>query len=331
VEKEGGWIFISHSHKDVDLVRKIRNYLEAIGLEPLMFYLKCLTDDNEIEGLIKREIDERDWFIYVDSVNARNSKWVQTEREYIEKFDDKTVFTINLNDNLGIQLDRLEHIAKQMIAYIVYAHADLDLQKKVKAKLIEKDMLIISDEEIVGDDTAIEERLSKAVRDAAKSGFCVVLITERAANSIGIQLELAEVKKQGGKIVPVYVGNAKATKELLQYIGDVQGVHIDREPTSEQLDLIVEEILERVEFYDFDFKRSNGFQSAKTIHLPMISQINAETFAECSRLECVYIPDSVIYISPNAFDKHPDILVKCPPNSYAEQYCKKKGIKYELC
>jgi hypothetical protein len=30
---------------DIDLVRKIRNHLESLGLEPLMFYLKCLSDE----------------------------------------------------------------------------------------------------------------------------------------------------------------------------------------------------------------------------------------------------------------------------------------------
>ena len=73
---EGGWVFISHSHKDLGAVRKIRNHLEKLGFEPLMFYLKCLSDENEIEELIKREIDERDWFIYADSQSARASRWV---------------------------------------------------------------------------------------------------------------------------------------------------------------------------------------------------------------------------------------------------------------
>ena len=67
MQKDGGWIFISHSHLDIELVRKIRNELEAKGFEPLLFYLKCLNDDSEIEDLIKREINEREWFIYVDS------------------------------------------------------------------------------------------------------------------------------------------------------------------------------------------------------------------------------------------------------------------------
>ena len=64
---EGGYMFISHSHLDIEKVRKIRNALEEAGFDPLCFYLKCLTDEDEVEGLIKREIDAREWFVYIDS------------------------------------------------------------------------------------------------------------------------------------------------------------------------------------------------------------------------------------------------------------------------
>ena len=47
------WIFLSHSNKDFAKVRLIRNYLEEHSLRPLMFYLKCLSNDDEINDLIK--------------------------------------------------------------------------------------------------------------------------------------------------------------------------------------------------------------------------------------------------------------------------------------
>ena len=82
---EGGDVFISHSHKDFEYVRLVRNSLEEDGFSPLCFYLKCLSDEEEIVDLIKREIDVRSIFIYVDSENARKSRWVQMEREYIQR------------------------------------------------------------------------------------------------------------------------------------------------------------------------------------------------------------------------------------------------------
>ena len=83
-KSEGGYVFISHAHKDIGAIRKIRNYLEDNGLEPICFYLRCLSDNDEILDLIKREIDAREWFLLVDSENARQSKWVKTEVEYIK-------------------------------------------------------------------------------------------------------------------------------------------------------------------------------------------------------------------------------------------------------
>lgn len=71
------WIFLSHSNVDYDKVRKVRNMLEEQGLRPIMFFLKCLNDDDEIDDLIKREIDCRTRFILCDSPNARCSTWVK--------------------------------------------------------------------------------------------------------------------------------------------------------------------------------------------------------------------------------------------------------------
>ena len=121
MNKDGGWIFISHSHLDIDIVRRIRNKLEDRGFEPLMFFLKCLNDDNEIESLIKREINEREWFIYVESDNAANSRWVKSEREYIAQLSGKKVFTIDINGDITQQI---ENITRQLIVFISYAHKE---------------------------------------------------------------------------------------------------------------------------------------------------------------------------------------------------------------
>lgn len=77
------WVFLSHSNKDYDKVKEVRNMLENMSFRPIMFYMLCLSDNDEVDNLIKREIDARTRFIYCDSENARESKWVQTELEYI--------------------------------------------------------------------------------------------------------------------------------------------------------------------------------------------------------------------------------------------------------
>ena len=70
--------------------------------------------------------------------------------------------------------------------------------------------------------------------------------------------------------------------------------------------------------------------TARSISLPTISVIDNMTFWDCDNLECVYIPESVVYITADAFEDHPDILVKCRTGSYAHEYCVKNNIRFQL-
>lgn len=325
----GGWIFISHSHQDIDLVRRIRNHFEKLGFEPLMFYLKCLSDESEIETLIKREIDEREWFVYADSPNARESKWVKTEREYIEKSEGKKIFVIDLQSNLELQLRQIEHITRQMKVFISYSHRDAALYHMLKDKLEEKDMRVLSDEDIqLGNNW--QESVFTNISSACRDGFVLLLITEHLCKSSFIVGEIKRAKEEGGKIVPIYVGDGTLYPELLDIIGNVQGVHINESPSGEEIDKVVNSILHRVEYYSNDFTNAYGYRSAETIHLPPISCIDGSTFWDCENLKCVYIPNSVVYITPDAFDDHKDILIKCYAGSYCESYCIKHSLNYEI-
>lgn len=81
--EEGFWVFISHSTKDFERVRLVRNALEDSGFRPILFYLKCMENEEEVNELLKREIDARRRFILCDSPNAQASKFVQSEVNYI--------------------------------------------------------------------------------------------------------------------------------------------------------------------------------------------------------------------------------------------------------
>lgn len=327
--KSGGWVFISHSHQDISLVRQIRNYLEGMGFEPLMFFLKCLSDDDEIEELIKREIREREWFLFADSPNARVSKWVQTERAYIETLTGKRVFTIDLKADLEQQLREIRRIGRQMRVFLSYAYPDTRLAEKLRDKFIQRDMLVHWDRDLTaGVDWAQSARAE--VENACREGFVVLLITEAFAKSACVRQEIQSAIAAKGKIVPVFVGKATLPPDLLQELGDVQGCTVAEDPSEEALDQIVEQVLRRVEYYHSDFTTSAGYRSAESIRLPAISRIDNLTFWDCENLKCVFIPDTVIYITPDAFEDHPHILVRCHPGSYAEQYCRRNQIRYEL-
>ena len=95
--------------------------------------------------------------------------------------------------------------------------------------------------------------------------------------------------------------------------------------------MLIKEILKGVEFYDSS-NNNNCFYRVENngIRLFNISRIDRKTLMEHKNLEWIYLPDSVIYITMDAFKDHPNIIVKCSPNSYAEHYCIKNGIKFEL-
>ena len=57
----------------MEQVRPIRNELERRGHNPLLFFLKCLEDDDaRLPELTREEIQARAWFILCDSLNAKS-------------------------------------------------------------------------------------------------------------------------------------------------------------------------------------------------------------------------------------------------------------------
>ena len=91
------YIFISHSHQDIDKVRVIRNYLESLNGEPILFFLLSQTDKNKITKLIKEEIEARIWFILCDSDNAKQSEWVKSEIEFANEIGKHNIVNIPID------------------------------------------------------------------------------------------------------------------------------------------------------------------------------------------------------------------------------------------
>lgn len=242
--REGGWVFISHSHRDIDSVRIIRNELEKLGFEPLMFYLRCLSDEEEIEGLIKREISEREWFIYADSKNARASRWVQTEREYIESFENKHIFTVDLEADLNEQLQRISYITRQMKVFLAHSAIDYEAAFRLKERLIKKDVLVYSNEDYTPG-KSWQKTAKKNIGDASRDGFVIFIITQRSILSQNMLYEVMLARHAGGKIIPVFVGDVTPEGKLAEYLSDTTPIRVSEKPTDEELDGIVSIVLKR--------------------------------------------------------------------------------------
>ncbi len=242
---EGGYVFISHSHQDIKEVRKIRNVMEEHGFEPLCFYLRCLSDDDEIEGIIKREIDSREWFVYIDSANARKSKWVQKEREYIKNLGDKKILEIDLDCNDAESIS--DKIMKSMRVFVSYSIYDSELARRICNKFIERDLRVFypddSMPEGVYEGEGFAARRFRELNSAALFGCVVVLFTKASIASEYIWKEMEFSCKNNARIIPVFVDiKCEELNGLEYYISKYQGVFIDSNSLDTDIDMLVDKV-----------------------------------------------------------------------------------------
>lgn len=179
------WIFLSHSNKDYEKVRQVRNMLEEQDLRPLMFFLHCLNDDDEIDELIKREIDCRTRFILCDSENAQSSKWVQKEVEYI-KSKDRMYETIDLSKSIeDIENDLMQFIAKTRI-FVSYNREEVNLAKKFALRINKYDFSVYMDMLWDATQTYQQDYAKETIRQldsSVENGIVVAFINERIFKS----------------------------------------------------------------------------------------------------------------------------------------------------
>ncbi len=172
------WVFISHSNKDFEQVRKVRNYLEEHSCRPLLFYLMCLSDDAEIDQLIKREIDCRTRFIFCESAHSRTSRWVQSEIAYM-KSSRKNFTTIDLSKPDNIIQKELDKFLQSIQAYFLYSNHEAELAQDALQHVSKYD---------------IRCRCCSGTGSAEgiiHSGFVVVFASGHSLNDPAVQAELA--------------------------------------------------------------------------------------------------------------------------------------------
>lgn len=238
---EGGYIFLSHSHNDIEKVREIRNNLENEGFEPLCFYLKCLDDDSEIEDLIKREIDAREWFVFINSENARKSKWVTLEREYITRTDSKKIITVDLEDEQSVS-DAIHKISHNLRIFISYSAKDESLARRIKNRFQIKDYLVFFAPDSIPAGSDFVAVIANAIVDASKDGAVIVLLTPNSIQSEWVQREIGFASHNGGKIIPVLVDDVELYGALLYDLGTIQTYNLKDNPTDDEIDEMIDKI-----------------------------------------------------------------------------------------
>ncbi|MCE5237948.1 toll/interleukin-1 receptor domain-containing protein [bacterium] len=204
---EGAWIFVSHSHRDLEEVRRVRNALEAKGHNPLLFFLRCLDDNAELDDLIRREIEARTWFLLCDSPNARNSKWVQMELEYIRGLPGKYTANVDLTHDWDEQLAAVTGLSRRVTIYMAYSREDQELVRPIAEALRQHEYRVyFDDDDAAGVDLAGIMR--RSIETAAAEGFILLFVSEAGLRSEWVEYEYKYALEQGGMVVPVTIGPA---------------------------------------------------------------------------------------------------------------------------
>lgn len=209
------YFFISHSHKDIEKVRIIRNVIEeTFFYEPILFFLKCLSDENEVTSLIQREIKERIWFVYCKSENAEKSKYVQMEREYIKKLisEGKNIHILEIDiDKYEIWDKECYNYIREQIAFkvrktnifISYSHRNYQIANLIIKTLKENGFTVFYDETFLNGDMWNIQIKSEIKKHSYKDGAVVVLCTEEYFESDAVSYEVAEAIMNNALLIPV--------------------------------------------------------------------------------------------------------------------------------
>ena len=238
VKNGGCWIFLSHSSHDIEKVRMIRNEFEKYGQNPLAFHLKCLTTDTEsgkqeLDNLIKREIDAREWFVFCDSDSARLSEYVQMEMNYIINNNKKNIWSIDMSKPISEIRKTVEDICTKMKVFISFYSSERPIADTLRKELIKRDFEVW---EPAVSDTNWKKPFRSAIKDAAKYGFFISLITKHYSESKIMEWEVMQAMSNGALIIPLVCGDA----EIPKYLQHIQCYKLPCVPRESDIHLVVE-------------------------------------------------------------------------------------------
>ena len=241
MKKGGCWIFLSHSSQDIDKVRIIRNEFEKHSHNPLAFHLKCLNADTpegkqELDTLIKREIDSREWFVFCESPAASRSEYVQMEKDYILKTGKQKVWSINMSLPIDAILAKIKEICTLIKVYISYTRRDgYEVYKQLSNALIEKDFDVWDSECDIVPGTEVYTEIQSIIQKTVEYGFVIVLITNAFTRSKYCLQELEWIVSSNTTIIPLVFENAEVPNILDKH----EYFRIPHIPTEADIGLIV--------------------------------------------------------------------------------------------
>lgn len=211
------WIFVSHSKRDLPKVRQVRDALERAGAEPILFFLKCLSDHDEIDGLIEKEIDARYFFLLCDSANAKKSKWVQDEVAHVKSLHGRKIELIDLDSDWKVQLAGITNLVSNATAFLSYSHSDHVLVDPVRAALMARDFATWDARHDLSGEDRWADKTESAIEAAARFGYFLHFISHSSLRSpwVSHEMERALALDIGSRYIPIVLDPPDILTDLL--------------------------------------------------------------------------------------------------------------------
>ncbi|MDR0984867.1 MAG: leucine-rich repeat domain-containing protein [Ruminococcus sp.] len=72
-----------------------------------------------------------------------------------------------------------------------------------------------------------------------------------------------------------------------------------------------------------------GYENLESVNVPAgFKEIRSGAFENCEKLKDVYLPESIEYISPDAFLGSTNVVINAPLHSYAEKFAEENGLQF---
>ena|GEM_PF-2867481 len=249
-KKANGWVFLSHSSKDYDDVKIVRNYLEENGFSALMFYLKCLDDEKKHlrEELIESEIKSRNIFVLCRSTNSDVSKWVKWEFDTVQEYTNKIVKEIDMNTlkyKKATALSVLDDLVNYATLYFLFHSNDNNIVERIYKKLNSKGFKILKNNP---KETSLRKEKDKyfnlAIEEASEQGTVLIFLSQHVLHSKWFwnQKEMILNTKNKNFIIPIILDDVS----IEEFSAFRNSKYIIRFQNFEH-DLIIEKICETID------------------------------------------------------------------------------------
>ena len=216
IDSYHAWIFVSHASDDLLRVREVRNYLESKGASPLLFHLKALADPEDFWPVIKREIAERNFFLYCQSAVAEEREWVRRERAAVEAAGQERPIRIGSISVDGADLDfkKLDDFLAKTRVFPSFSRQD---HGRVRPFLLamERAGFQVFFHTIFPDGGVRLDIVARQLEVAARDGWVVVFLSQFYIQRPQIiDYEIIAGIELGAKLIPVWIEKIEPPAKL---------------------------------------------------------------------------------------------------------------------